>query len=137
MIDQKLKNIFLFLIATCYSLVAFSQTKDVNTKDSAKHVVDGYNIFSNKVYLVDSISLNSKPAMISQIRNLNFISGTIFFSGANFKNVLSHSVQGNCTYLQKYFENCTSGSRISFVMCRVGNPNGNGTTMINKTIIFR
>ena len=107
----------LFLLLAFYSLPAFSQHKNAVPSQSNSLKRSGYEFLRYPYSRVDSVNVQEKDSILSQLEGLYFISGTVFFSGANFKNVIQYPLQGKGIGTGDNFEKCISGSRVSFADC--------------------
>ena len=55
----------------------------------------------------------------------NVVSATVYFSGANFNNVVTTSINGNSlANIQSYIQRCGPGSVVSFDNVKVSGPDG-------------
>lgn len=126
----------LFLLLAFYSLPAFSQNKNAVPSQSNSPKRSGYEFLRYPNSRVDSVNVQEKDSILSQLEGLYFISGTVFFSGANFRNVIQTSLQGKGMRAGDNFGNCISGSRVSFVDCVIKKDDGS-RILIRKTLIFR
>lgn len=129
------------LLITVFSFVSthiVAQSIGDNTNDTSNRVKSAYNILSNPTSELEPIALQNKEEIIKQLENVDFVSGTIFFSAIKFENVISTSPQGKGGVMaaKRFFDRCTVGSRISFLNCQIRNSNGT-ISILNKSIVFR
>ena len=144
-----IKKAKLFLITILLLLVSspiFSQNRDSSNKsnvtlssesegDKSKNIRKAYNNFSSKI---DSISFKNKSELIDQLKNLEHISGTVYFSGTGFPNVIAKSLfNGSGAALSDCLDKCVPGSRISFYKCIIRSSDGKDSKTLNKTILFQ
>lgn len=95
---------------------------------------------TNKHIDIDVSQYNQKePTVINarevtdSLKNLNFISGNIYFSAAGFINVIVASVSEKGK-LQKYYGKCIPGSVITLENCIYRNRDGSLSLRLNKSI---
>ncbi len=123
----------LSLIAVMIILISvpcFSQTKD-----SSLIIHKPYSNFSNKT---DSVFFQSKSELFNQLESLEFVSGTVYFSGKGFPNVISSSLtKTSGMALSSLFDKCTIGSVITFEKCKVKDDDGKSLKTLHKSILLR
>ena len=128
----------LITVFSFFSTHIEAQSVSHNTNDTTNRVKSSYNILNNSTSILDPVVLQNKEEIMKQLEDVDFVSGTIFFSGANFGNVISTSPQGKGSAIapKRFFDRCVVGSRVSFFKCQIRNSNGT-ISILNKSIVFR
>ena len=81
----------------------------------------------------DTVKLTSKTVQeVEKLREFKFVSGTIYFQGFGFKNVVSVKAQFNAA-LSKCFDRSGLGTRITLDNCIYKNPNGTLSSPLSKS----
>jgi hypothetical protein len=125
----KRQKLMLITIALFFMSPLFSQSTDPVKSDHT-----AYNNFSTKT---DSVSINNKSALIEQLTQLEFISGTVHFSGTNFHKVVTSTLKKNTgAVLSSFFAKCVTGSKITFEKCIIKGSDGK-TRTLHKSIIIQ
>ena len=138
MTNSKLTLPLLITVFSFFSTHIEAQSVGHNTNDTTNRMKSSYNILNNPTSILDPVVLQNKEEIMKQLEDVDFVSGTIFFSGANFGNVISTSPQGKGSAIapKRFFDRCIVGSRVSFFKCQIRNSNGT-ISILNKSIVFR
>ena len=120
------------LIARCIpgSVVTFDNVKLINKKDEEITIAGKAYLFYGGVYVKNDSRNNIE---ILELSKKSFISGTVYFSGANFPNVLT-VYGGEYDLLKNLIGRCGPGSIISFENCIFKNADGALTKPLTKSI---
>ncbi|WP_462254958.1 hypothetical protein [Ferruginibacter sp.] len=124
------------LFARCMpgSVVTFDNIKLINKKAEEITIAGKAYFFYGGAYV--NIDSSRYPGNINEIFELSkkiFISGTIYFSGENFHNVLTVHT-GENDLLKNLIARCSPGSIISFENCIFKNTDGTLAKPITKSI---
>lgn len=90
-----------------------------------------FNLLKCKSFQKDSLSIQMAELLYYSVKT--FLSGTIYFSGENFPNVIV-ATKKDFPSLQNYFGRCAPGSIITFENCIYKNPDGTLSKPLTKTI---
>ncbi len=66
-----------------------------------------------------------------------WLSGTLYFTGNGFQSVIAIRCQGQDSILEKYFERCISGSKVTLDNCAFERDGGMKPITISKTVVFQ
>ncbi|MEI9956817.1 MAG: hypothetical protein WDM90_11060 [Ferruginibacter sp.] len=117
---------------TAGSSITFDDVKLMDNKNKDIRV-DGksYLFYSGEfVASKEAVKLNVE---LFDLMKKDFISGTIYFSGENFPNVVTVNIKNNLS-AKTYFNRCTPGSKIAFENCVYKNADGTLSKPITKMI---
>ncbi|GAB2842824.1 hypothetical protein GCM10027043_52570 [Ferruginibacter profundus] len=82
----------------------------------------------------DTVKLKSKAVQeVDKLRELNFVSGTIYFAGFGFNNVASVKAQDKAT-LNKYYDRSGPGTTITIDKCIYKNADGKLSSPLSKSL---
>ncbi len=124
------------LIARCMpgSSVTFDNVKLINKKaEEIKIVGKAYLFYGGGYVNIDSSRYSGNIIEILELSKKSFISGTVYFSGANFPNVLT-VYTGEYDLLKRLLLRCSPGSILSFENCIFKNTDGTLTKPLTKSI---
>jgi len=123
----------LFILAALFiSKPLFSQSYDKNIDSTTFSSL----LFTHQ-FKTDTVSLENMAALKEKLIQLDFISGTVRFSGAGFPSVASIELKNNSMKATSVFLNrCQSGSKITFEKSIIKNRDGTSSKPVNKSIII-
>ncbi len=122
------------LIKKCVagSVVTFDSVKVIDKKGIEISIAGKSYVFYSGEYNI-SIALSEANKEIFELIGKDFISGTIYFSGGNFPNVITILCKDMETK-KSLFARCGPGSVISFDNCVYKNTNGTSSKPVSKSL---
>lgn len=117
------------------SAQTFSQVINETISDTSKSDFS-YNFLDKTFSKIDKISIGNKENLIKELEKINFVNGTVYFSGAGFTNVIAVAFTGGVRGLTDYLDRCVAGSQITFDPCRIKNNDGSIIKDFKKAILF-
>lgn len=120
------------------SPVAFSQAVPATEKTATVNEKTADTGFLNALMRrPDSLYFDSKDELLSRLKELNIISGYVYFSGTGFSQVQATAVHGSLFVLGELFNRCGPGSRITLDRCIFLKKDGSRTPLIGKSLFIR
>lgn len=113
------------------SVVIFDYLKFVSSKGvttEIKEIPYNFKRLGNKGLIKSQAALE-----VEKLQSLKFISGTIYFSGFGFTNVLSAKASDSST-LYRYYARSGPGTTITLDNCILKNVNGSLSTPVSKSV---
>jgi hypothetical protein len=113
------------------AIVTFDYLKCINDRGEVRLITEiPYNFTKSK----DTAKYESNALKeVKKLMSLDFVSGTIYFSGANFANTISTTPKG-INSLKPYYDRCGPGSIITLDNCIYKNADGTISNSIIKSI---
>jgi hypothetical protein len=113
------------------AIVTLDNVRFINAKGESKSVTEIPYKF-NKNQCTDTY-VSKAVQEVRKLLALDFVSGTIYFSGTNFINVISATPKG-INSLKSYYDRCGPGSIITLDNCIYKNFNGTFSKPISKSL---
>jgi hypothetical protein len=115
------------------SVVTFDNVKFTDAKGAEISVESKSYMFYGGEYVTNTAYLSKVNGEIFELIKKDFISGTIYFSGENFPNVITtHSK--DIETKKSLFARCGPGSVISFDNCVYKNTDGTSSKPVSKSL---
>lgn len=116
------------------TIVSFERIIALNSKGDTVPVKEKIITFYSGTANSDTLNkISENHSFFKSIISHQFISGTIYFSGTQFPNVIIISKK-DFPSLQNHFGRCAAGSIITFENCIYKNPDGTLSKPLTKTI---
>ena len=113
------------------AFVTFDYLKFTNSKGITKDITDIPYHFSN---LKKPVTINNPSVEeLNKLITLNFVSGTIYFAGSGYSNVVSVKATDSVA-LFKCYQRYSPGSKIAFDNCIYKNADGKLSLPLNKSV---
>lgn len=96
-----------------------------------------YDIFRFPGRSLDSVPIKNIVDVRNQVRQMDFISGKVYFSGTGFTYPIEVNPLGKGSWIEHYLINCGPGSKLAFENCRVKGSGSMSVQAIHKVIVFK
>jgi hypothetical protein len=139
--SQSTRNVLLLISTIFISILTSGQKVDSTSFQNSLSVYnpkDPCGIKQNPNNIIEFDSIRNKIELkIEEVEKLCFVSGTIYFTGAGFPEVLSTSFNGRGILLYPHLKRCTKGSKIALEKVVFRNKDFTVTAPINKWITIK